>query len=125
MRKKTKKRKIGENVVLEQRDDVFIIYISNNLSYQTADELREVYGEIKDKMKVLIDLGQIRFTTSRGTGAVVRVILNVQEKDGQACLCNVSGHCMLIIEAMDLVKHVPNLIIFDTLDEGLEYFRNS
>ena len=70
-------------------------------------------------------MGQFRFTTSRGTGALVRIILEVQDKNGQACLCNVSRYYMSIIEAMQLIKHVPNVIIFDTLDEGMEYFRDS
>jgi len=118
-------QKIGENILLEKKDNISIIYINNNLSYQTADELGEAYEQIKDEKKLLIDLGQIRFTTSRGMGALLSTILDIQEKNGQSCLCNVSKHFMHIIEVMDLIKHVPNLIIFDTVDEGLEYFRNS
>lgn len=122
MRKKKKGQKIGDNIILERKDDVSIIYISNNLSYQTADELREGYEQIEDG-GILIDLGQVRITTSRGMATLISIILDAFEKDQQVCLCNVSRICMNIIEAMELIKHVPNLKIFDTLDEGMEYFR--
>jgi len=124
VRKKGKGQKIGDNISLEQGEDVSIIYISNNLSYQTADELRTGYEQIEDD-KVLIDLGQVTITTSRGMATLISIILDASEKDQQVCLCNVSEPCMNIIEAMEIMKHVENLKIFDTLDEGMEYFQNS
>jgi len=116
-------QKIGENISLEQKEDVYIIYISNNLSYQTADELREGYNQIQNE-KILIDLGQVRVTTSRGVATLLNVILESYDKGWQVCVCNVSKMCMTIIEVTQIKKHVPNLKIFDTIDEGMEYLRN-
>lgn len=112
-------QKIGDNISLEQREDVSIIYIRNNLSYQTADELRTGYEQIQDD-KILIDLGQVTLTTSRGMATLLGIILDSAEKNQQVYLCNVSRACMNIIEAIDIMKHVPELKIFDTLDEGME-----
>jgi len=117
---KKKKKKIGDNILLEQRGDISIIYISNNLSYQTADELREAYEQIQDN-KLLFDLGQIKVTTSRGMATLVRIILESYDKGRPFCLCNASGMFMTIVEAMDLITHVPNLKIVDTIDDGMEY----
>jgi len=117
-------QKIGDNISLEYKEDVCIIYISNNLSYQAADELREGYEQIKED-KIIIDMVGVRVTTSRGVGALLSVILESYDKGWQVCLCNVSSMCMTIIEVTEIMKHVPSLKIFDTLDEGMEYLRNS
>ena len=114
-------QKIGDNVSFEQREDVSIIYVRNNLSYQTADELRAAYNQIQND-KVLVELGQVRVTTSRGMATLITIILEGYEKNQRVFLCNVSRQCMNIIEATEIVKHVPNLKIFLTLDEGMEYF---
>ncbi len=124
MRKRRKEEKIGDNISLEQREDIRIIYIRNNLSYQTADELRTAYNQIQEE-KILIDLGQVTITTSRGMATLISIILDANEKNQRVCLCNVSSPCINIIEAVDIMKHVPNLRIFDTLDEGMEHLRNS
>jgi len=115
--------KIGDNISLEQREDIYIIYICNNLGYQTAGELRTGYEQIRDD-KILVDLGNVTITTSRGMATLIAIILDSAEKNQQVCLCNVSKPCMNIIEAMDIMKHVTNLKIFDTLDEGMEYFQD-
>jgi anti-anti-sigma regulatory factor len=117
-------KKIGDNILLDQQEDVSIIYIRNNLSYQTADELREAYGQIQDD-KILMDLGQVRITTSRGMGTVIGIILDSVENNQKVCLCNISRPCINIIEAMQLLKHVPELKIVEALDEGMEYLRKS
>jgi len=115
--------KIGDNVLLERKNDVTIIFIRNNLSYQTADELREAEKKIQDD-KILIDLGQVKLSTSRGMAALISIIFNAYDKNQRVALCNVSNMCMNIIDAMDLMKHMPKLKIFETLDGGLAHFRN-
>jgi len=116
-------QKIGDNISLEQREDVCIIYIKNNLSYQTADELREGYNQIQHE-KILIDLSQIRVTTSRGMATLLNVMLESYDKGWRVCLYNVADMFMNIIEVTEIMKHVPNLKIVETLDEGMEYLRN-
>jgi len=123
-RRKDKPIQIGDNIALDQKDNVSVIYVSNNLSYQTADELRDAYGQIEND-KILMDLGQVRITTSRGMGTVLGIILDSVDNNQQIALCNISRPCMNILEAMQIMKHVPQLKMFDTLDEGMEYLRNS
>jgi anti-anti-sigma factor len=114
--------KNSENVSLEKRDDVLIIFVRNNLSYQTADELKAMYPQIQAK-KILIDLGQVTLTTSRGMAALISIVLDADENNQQVVLCNLSTMCTNIIDAMDIMNHVTNLVLFDTLDQGLAYFR--
>ena len=45
-----------ENVSLEKQEALSILSIRNNLSYHTADELREVASQLGDT-PLLIDLG--------------------------------------------------------------------
>jgi anti-anti-sigma factor len=116
-------QQIGDNVSLEHKDNVSIIHICNNLSYQTADELRDAYDQIQDG-KLLFDLAGVRVTTSRGVATLISIMLESYDKGRQVCLCDVSSMCMTIIEVTEIMKHVPSLKIFDTLDEGLEYLRD-
>ena len=117
-------KKIGENIIFEQRDDISVLLIKNNLSYQTADELKKVYPILQSD-KILIDLGQVTFTTSRGMAAVLGIVIDAHKKGQQVCLCNVSELCMNIIDAMDIQNHVSNLTLVETLDEALAHFQGS
>lgn len=116
-------RKVSNNISLSRKDNISIISVKNNLSYQTADELRDTYEKIRDS-KILVDLGDVTITTSRGMATLIAIILDAKEKNQRVCLCNVSRICMNIIDAMDIMSHVPELKILDTLDEGMEYLRN-
>jgi len=88
--------------------------LKNNLSYQTADELKIAKKKIHGD-KILIDLGQVQLTTSRGMASLISLVLDAYDRNQKVAICNVSEICMNIIDAMDLMTHVPNLKIFDTL----------
>jgi len=107
----------------ERKNNISIVFVRNNLSYQTGDELKAVYPKIRDE-KILIDLGQVTLTTSRGMAALISIVLDADEKNHQVCLCNVSRPCMNIIDAMDVMNHVTHLKLFETLEEGMAYFRS-
>ena len=89
-----------ENVSIDKQGTLSILSIRNNLSYQTADELKTVSNQLGDA-PLLIDLEQVRLTTSRGLGGVVRTILNVTENGSPVGLCNLSKQIQLIIDTMD------------------------
>ncbi|MDP6598569.1 MAG: STAS domain-containing protein, partial [Candidatus Poribacteria bacterium] len=112
---------IGENITLDQKDSITIISISNNLGYDTADELRSAYQEVETD-DVLVDLGQVSVTTSRGMATLLSIIVEGQEEDQQFCLCNVSEACMLIIDAMNIMEYVEGLEIVDSMEEGIALF---
>lgn len=116
-------QKVGDNISLSRKESVAIIFIRNNLSYQTADELRVAYEKIKDN-KILVDLGGVTITTSRGMATLIAIILDAEERNQKVCLCNVSRACMNIIDAMDIMSHVTELKIFETIDEGMDYFQS-
>jgi len=124
LRGKTIRNQPPENISLEQRGDVTVLLIKNNLSYQTADEIKAIYPDIESE-KMLIDLGGVTLTTSRGMASVIRIVIDAHEKNRQIGLCNVSHHCMNIIDAMDLITHIPGLKLFKTLDEGITHFQQT
>ena len=71
---------------------------------------------------VLVDLGQVSVTTSRGMATLLSIIVEGQEEDQQFCLCNVSEACMLIIDAMNIMEYVEGLEIVDSMEEGIALF---
>ncbi len=111
-------KQIGENITLEQQGSTTIVRISNNLGYDTADDLRSAYQEVKTS-NILVDLGQVTITTSRGMATLLSIIVEGQEEQQMFCLCNVSDACMLIIDAMNIMDYIEGLEILDTIEDGL------
>jgi len=72
--------------------------------------------------KIVVDLGQVTITTSRGMATLLSVIIEGEEKDQEFCLCNVSEPCMVIIDAMNILEYVEGLEVLDNLEEGIKHF---
>ena len=122
-----RRKKVSENVSVEHRDGISILSVKNDLSYQTADQLKAAYPQVQSD-KILVDLGQIRITTSRGLAALFNWVIRQIEQDKTVSLCNLSTHCLNIIDAMNLVETVKevytrDLEVFDSLDEGRAYLQ--
>ena len=115
-------QEFGDNITVDQKDSISIIGVSNNLGYETADDLRGAYNQIEEGKKIVVDLGQVRITTSRGMATLLSVIIEGEEKEQEFCLCNVSEPCMVIIDAMNILEYVEGLEIFDSLAEGIAHF---
>ena len=115
-------QEFGDNITVDQKDAISIIGVSNNLGYETADDLRGAYNQIEEGKKIVVDLGQVRITTSRGMATLLSVIIEGEEKEQEFCLCNVSEPCMVIIDAMNNLEYVEGLEIFDSLAEGIAHF---
>ena len=117
-------RKLSDMLSVDQRDGVSIIFIRRNLGYDAAADLRQAYNAIQDK-HVLVDLGGVTLTSSRGMATLLTIILQSEDRGQQVCLCNVSQACINILDAADILTYVPQLKLFDTLEEGLEHFRRA
>jgi len=115
-------QEFGDNITVDQKDAISIIGVSNNLGYETADDLRGAYNQIEEGKKIVVDLGQVRITTSRGMATLLSVIIEGEEKDQEFCLCNVSEPCMVIIDAMNILEYVEGLEVLDNLEEGIKHF---
>ena len=84
--------------------------------------MREAYNQIEAGEKIVVDLGQVTITTSRGMATLLSVIIEGEEKDQEFCLCNVSEPCMVIIDAMNILEYVEGLEVLDNLEEGIKHF---
>ena len=115
-------QEFGENITVAKQDEISIIGISNNLGYETADDLREAYNQIEVGKKLVIDLCQVTITTSRGMATLLSIIIEGEEKEQEFCLCNVSEPCLVIIDAMNILEYVEGLEILDNLEEGIAHF---
>ena len=114
-------KKIGDNIIIDQQNNITIIQISDNLGYDTADDLRTAYNDVETS-HILVDFGQVTITTSRGMATLLSIIVEGQEEERSFCLCNVSEPCMLIIDAMNIMDYIEGLEIVDTLEDGLTLF---
>ena len=73
-------KKIGDNIIIDQQNNITIIQISDNLGYDTADDLRTAYNDVETS-HILVDLGQVTITTSRGMATLLSIIVEGQEEE--------------------------------------------
>ena len=111
----------GSNVAVEQIGDVSVLSIQNNLDRHTAESVRTAYNQIGNG-KVIINLGQVTLTSSRGIATIVSVMLEGEQKKQKFCLCEISDPCMLIIKTMNIMEHIKGVEIFDTKQEAIDFF---
>jgi len=116
----SKSKSFGKNVVLESHGEIDSLYISNNLDGKTSEDVRLAFGEIK-KEKVLINLGQVRLTSSRGLATLLSLMLEGEEEGVIFALCEVSEPCMIILNTMNIMEYIEGVEILDTTENAMKW----
>ena len=116
----SKSKLFGKNVALERNDEIDSLYISNNLDGKTSEDVRLAFGEIK-KEKVLINLGQVRLTSSRGLATLLSLMLEGEEEGVIFALCEVSEPCMIILNTMNIMEYIEGVEILDTTENAMKW----
>ena len=116
----SKSKSFGKNVVLESHGEIDSLYISNNLDGKTSEDVRLAFGEIK-KEKVLINLGQVRLTSSRGLATLLSLMLEGEEEGVIFALCEVSEPCMIILNTMNIMEYIEGVEILDTTEDAIKW----
>ena len=113
-------KSFGENVAIESNGEIDSLYISNNLDGKTSEDVRLAFGEIKAK-KVLINLGQVRLTSSRGLATLLSLMLEGEEEGLVFALCEVSEPCMIILNTMNIMEYIEGVEILDTVEDAIKW----
>ena len=112
------RKSFGKNVEVENSGDITIVYISNNLDRKTAEDIRSAFEGI-DAEKVVVDLGQVRLTSSRGLATLLSIMLEGEEEGVRFGICEVSETCLIILQTMNIVEHIEGVEILDTFGEAV------
>ncbi len=113
-------KSFGKNVAIENNGEIDSLYISNNLDGKTSEDVRLAFGEIKAK-KVLINLGQVRLTSSRGLATLLSLMLEGEEEGLVFALCEVSEPCMIILNTMNIMEYIEGVEILDTVEDAIKW----
>ena len=114
------RKSYGKNVEVENSVDITTVYISNNLDRKTAEDIRSAFEGI-DAEKVVVDLGQVRLTSSRGLATLLSIMLEGEEEGVRFGICEVSETCLIILQTMNIVEHIEGVEILDTFEEAVEW----
>ena len=114
------RRSLGANVEFEDRGDITIVYVSNNLDGKTAEDVRTAFEEI-DSEKVIINLGQVRLTSSRGLATLLSIMLEGEEEGVRFAICEVSETCLIILNTMNIMEYIEGVEIVDTTEEAINW----
>ncbi len=113
-------KSFGKNVAIENNGEIDSLYISNNLDGKTSEDVRLAFGEIQAK-KVLINLGQVRLTSSRGLATLLSLMLEGEEEGFVFALCEVSEPCMIILNTMNIMEYIEGVEILDTAEDAIKW----
>ncbi|MAE18443.1 hypothetical protein CMK12_05835 [Candidatus Poribacteria bacterium] len=114
------RKSFGKNVEVESSGDITTVYISNNLDRQTSEDIRSAFEEINAD-KVVIHLGQVTLTSSRGLATLLSIMLEGEEEGVRFAICEVSETCLIILQTMNIVEHIEGVEILDTFEEAVEW----
>ena len=114
------RKSFGKNVEVESSGDITTVYISNNLDRQTSEDIRSAFEEINAD-KVVIHLGQVTLTSSRGLATLLSIMLEGEEGGVRFAICEVSETCLIILQTMNIVEHIEGVEILDTFEEAVEW----
>ena len=114
------RKSFGKNVEVESSGDITTVYISNNLDRQTSEGVRSAFEEINAD-KVVIHLGQVTLTSSRGLATLLSIMLEGEEEGVRFAICEVSETCLIILQTMNIVEHIEGVEILDTFEEAVEW----
>jgi anti-anti-sigma factor len=114
------RKSFGKNVEVENSEDITTVHISNNLDRKTAEDIRLAFEEI-DAEKIVVDLGQVRLTSSRGLATLLSIMLEGEEEGVRFGICEVSETCLIILQTMNIVEHIEGVEILDTFEEAVEW----
>ena len=114
------RKSFGKNVEVESSGDITTVYISNNLDRQTSEDIRSAFEEINAD-KVVIHLGQVTLTSSRGLATLLSIMLEGEEEGVRFAICEVSETCLIILQTMDIVEYIEGVEILDTFEEAVEW----
>ncbi|MAT75256.1 hypothetical protein CMK14_08945 [Candidatus Poribacteria bacterium] len=114
------RKSFGKNVEVENSQDITTVHISNNLDRKTAEDIRSAFEGI-DAEKVVVDLGQVRLTSSRGLATLLSIMLEGEEEGVRFGICEVSETCLIILQTMNIVEHIEGVEILDTFEEAVEW----
>ena len=114
------RKSFGKNVEVENSGDITTVYISNNLDRKTAEDIRLAFEGINAE-KIVVDLGQVRLTSSRGLATLLSIMLEGEEEGVRFGICEVSETCLIILQTMNIVEHIEGVEILDTFEEAVEW----
>ena len=82
--------------------DVLVInLVETNLDASNVREFKDSVGSmLEGSKKVVFDMGQVKFIDSSGLGALVSCLRQVNGRDGDLRLCNMSSTVRALFELM-------------------------
>jgi anti-sigma B factor antagonist len=116
---------MGNSLVTgETQDGVVVLKVSgDHIDATNSKRFKdEVVPLIEEADKVVLDLTGVNFIDSAGLGALLSVMRNLTERDGEFRVCSVSRAIKVLFELVRLHKVLD---IHLTLEEALSAFRET
>ncbi|MBI3039225.1 STAS domain-containing protein, partial [bacterium] len=105
----------------ECENQVVVISIKGEITFENADVLREKINELCDlkKNKIVIDLANLKYMSSAGMGTLVHGLKRTHQENGDLKLVNLSAKMRRVFLITQFTHHFS---VFQSLDEAIKSF---
>lgn len=97
----------------DQANDVALIEVVGEITFENSDELRNVIDKItENKSKIVIDLAGLKYMSSAGMGVLVHGLKNTRSRGGDCKLVNLTEKMHRVFLITQFTNHfeiMPNV----------------
>ncbi|MFZ2958367.1 MAG: STAS domain-containing protein [Candidatus Ozemobacteraceae bacterium] len=106
----------------ERENDVAVIDVKGEITFENCDTLREKINELSDlgKNRIIIDLANLKYMSSAGMGVLVHGLKKTRTAKGDLRLVNLSAKMRRVFLITQFTHHFT---VFQTLDEAVNSFK--
>jgi len=108
-------------VTVEKKENGYIVYPVGALDTDTYRNFERIVTPLIDEApeRIAVDMSKVGYVSSMGIGILIKVKKLVEEKGGIFAMTNLQSQ---IKKVFDVVKALPGMSIFESIEEADEYF---
>ena len=106
----------------EQANDVTLIEVTGEITFENSDELRNTIDKITEtKNKIVIDLAGLKYMSSAGMGVLVHGLKNTRSRGGDCKLVNLTEKMHRVFLITQFTNHFE---IMSSVEAAISSFAN-
>ncbi|MBF0543871.1 MAG: STAS domain-containing protein [Candidatus Riflebacteria bacterium] len=109
--------------VCERENNVTIIEIKGEITFENCEQFREKINELTDngKSRIVINLANLKYMSSSGMGVLVHGLKKTRQFGGDLKLTNLDGKMRKVFLITQFTHHFG---VFQSVDDAVNSFAN-
>ena len=105
----------------EEKENGYVVHPSGSIDTDTYGDFEKTVTPLIDKSpkRLAIDMSKVSYVSSMGIGILIKIKKIIEDKGGVFAMTNLQPQ---IKKVFDVVKALPGMSIFESIEEADEYF---